>query len=154
MRRIAIVCAAGITVLLLLIAAATGGAATERVKLQLTLKAKTLNLIDTGPTGDSPGDLVTGTDTVFRRGRAIGRAHSHCVAIAGTTAAGRLDCTNTLTLPGGRIVSQQEVIYKGETLTAVGAITGGTGIYAKARGDLTLRARNLEVGTVVLHLTR
>lgn len=154
MRRIATACAATTAVVLLLIVAASGGAAKEDGKLQLTLKAKTLVITDTGPAGDSPGDIVTGTDTVFRRGRAIGRASSYCIGIEGTAANARLECEGTLVLPRGRIVTHHELITKGETLTSVGAITGGTGIYRQARGEATLRADNLQVARLTLNLTK
>ena len=72
----------------------------------------------------------------------------------GTQAAGRLECTGTFILPRGRIVTQQEVTYEGVAFTAVGAITGGTGIYRKARGEIHIRATNLEEATVVLNLAR
>ena len=112
---------------------AAGGAPKEKGKLRLTLKAQTLVPVDIGPAGDSPGDVVTGTDTVLRRGRAIGRAYSSCILISGTGTDGRLDCTGTLILPGGRIVTQQEVLTKGESSSPWArspAARGSTGRHA------------------------
>ena len=72
----------------------------------------------------------------------------------GTQAGGRLECTATFVLPRGRIVTQGEVSYKGVAFTSVGAITGGTGIYRQARGEITIRAANLQEAKVVLNVTR
>jgi allene oxide cyclase len=91
---------------------------------------------DTGAAGDSAGDILTFTNDVFDAAdeRKVGTNQGYCVrAAAGVS----YECTWTTFLEGGQIVVSGPFFdEKPSTL----AITGGTGRYAKAHGEMDLTA--------------
>jgi hypothetical protein len=102
----------------------------------LISRATSINdLVDTGPSGFSPGDLYVFSDRLFLGSapdEQIGTSDGRCVLI--DPAAFRFDCSITAKLPEG------EIMFAGtftlvEGTTSVGAIVGGTGAYRKARGE-------------------
>jgi hypothetical protein len=83
-------------------------------------------IIDTAPVGDSPGDQILFTDTLLdQAGRRIGRDEARCTVMFGDDVL----CDATFVIDG-----------KGQlTIEGVGlnlAVTGGTGRFKKARGQL------------------
>jgi hypothetical protein len=96
------------------------------------------NLIDTGPAGLSSGDYYVFSDQLFAasgQGASIGYADGTCTLIEVSTF--RFVCTFALVLPKGQVTT----IGSGSLLpgsTSKGAITGGTGTYARARGSAAL----------------
>jgi len=105
---------------------------------RLTLLSKTVKftVVDTGPVGPSPGDLVLKDDTLLRNGREVGQDRFTCVAHEGDVVNGIADCTGTLMLRGGQLHTQAGASAEGGRLSGAGAITGGTGRYSGARGEL------------------
>jgi hypothetical protein len=108
----------------------------EPLVLNLISRATPINeLVDTGPSGFSPGDLYVFSDRLFLESapdEQIGTSDGRCVLIDPT--AFRFDCSITTKLPEG------EIMFAGtftlvEGTTSVGAIVGGTGAYRKARGE-------------------
>jgi allene oxide cyclase len=95
-------------------------------------------VVDTGPSGDSRGDLLAFANPVFNRANTmrVGQDNGSCIR----TAVGRAwECSWTTRLAKGSLVVEGPFYDKrGSTL----AITGGTGVYSHARGVMHLRARN------------
>ena len=93
---------------------------------------------DTGPKGDSAGDVLAFANPIFDAANKhhVGSANGSCVR----SAAGKAyDCQWSVSLKGGQIMVQGPFYdTKDSTLT----ITGGTGKYVGAQGQMTLHARD------------
>jgi hypothetical protein len=93
---------------------------------------------DTGDPGDSSGDILTFANDVFDASDAtkVGTDQGYCIRI---TAPGSYECNWTTFLEGGQITVEGPFF---DTADSVVAITGGTGAYRNARGQMVLKARN------------
>src|SRR6201996_7694425 len=91
---------------------------------------------------DEPGDPLTFTNPVFNaaNSRQVGHDEGFCMRLSVTT--GTWECLWTTFLPRGQITVQGPYY---DTHNSVLAITGGTGAYAGARGQMALVSR--DVGT-------
>jgi allene oxide cyclase len=115
----------------------TGRPAAEPAAAQATTPAGTTRLVviarevdftivDVGPQGDSPGDTIAFTDDLFdQAGRRIGRDQAHCTIMF----RGDVLCDASFVIAG-----RGQLIIHGVGLTF--AVTGGTGDFQKARGQL------------------
>jgi hypothetical protein len=108
--------------------------------------------IDVGDEGFSVGDVNVITEDAYRNGKKVGTSDLQCTVV-------RVDpvkhffagqCLNTTVLPGGQITAQGYVTSDEiEKVPFKQAITGGTGAYEGARGQLTVD----EAGDGPAHLT-
>lgn len=109
--------------------------------------------IDNGTPGDSVGDLLPFANPVFDAtdSRQVGTDQGYCIR---TNVGVAFECTWTTFLKGGQIVVQGPFPDSGEPSTL--AITGGTGIYARAHGTMTLRPNAADPGKFdfVFHVKR
>lgn len=95
---------------------------------------------DTGPAGDSAGDVLAFANPVFDAANThqVGTDNGSCVR----TAAGvSYECSWTTTLAGGSLVVEGPFLDAGDSTLAV---TGGTGRYRGAAGEMRLHARNAQ----------
>lgn len=93
---------------------------------------------DTGPAGDSLGDVLAFANPIFDASntREIGSDNGSCIR----TAVGvSYECSWTTSLPGGSIVVSGPFLDAGDSTLAV---TGGTGAYRGASGQMRLHARD------------
>jgi hypothetical protein len=102
-------------------------------------------VLDLGPQGFSLGDQTIFADDVYDKkgGTKIGSDGVVCTVVRVTDAAtgsGTAQCVATASLPDGQITIQGLVSFTGTELPAPfqQAITGGTGAYANARGQITV----------------
>lgn len=100
--------------------------------------ADTDAVVDTGAKDDSAGDLLTFANPVFDAANKtqLGTNNGFCVR---TVAGKAWECWWTLSLEGGQITVQGPFLDAGDSVLA---ITGGTGKYATARGQMKLHSRN------------
>jgi hypothetical protein len=100
--------------------------------------AVTDTVVDLRPKGDSRGDLLAFGNPVYNGSntRRVGRDEGSCVR---TTPGRSWECEWTLRLPAGHLVVQGPFFDKRDSVLA---ITGGTGVWARARGQMVLHARN------------
>lgn len=93
---------------------------------------------DTGPTGDSLGDVLAFANPVYNAANTtkVGSDNGSCIR---TVVGGAYECTWTTTLPGGSLVVTGPFY---DTKDSVLAITGGTGKYQGAHGQMRLHARD------------
>jgi allene oxide cyclase len=93
---------------------------------------------DTGTAGDTAGDLLTFANPVFDAANKnrIGTDQGYCIR---TVAGKAWECFWTISLANGQITVEGPFFDKGESVLA---ITGGTGKFAGARGQMKLRARD------------
>jgi len=100
--------------------------------------ADTDTTADTGPTGDSPGDVLTFANPIFdaTNSRQVGTDNGSCIR----TAVGvSYECSWTTSLPGGSIMVSGPFLDAGDSTLAV---TGGTGRYRAVSGEMRLHARD------------
>ena len=93
---------------------------------------------DTGAKGDSVGDILTFANPVFDKADKVkvGTDQGFCVR---TVAGKAWECMWTLTLTEGQLTVEGPFFDAGDSVMAV---TGGTGKYATARGQMKLHARD------------
>jgi hypothetical protein len=137
------------------VAASAGSSGKPRTtRLTVTVHTTKLTLVDTGPTGSSPGDMVLEDDSVTRGGRSAGSAQFTCVAHSGDLANGNAQCTGTVYLAQGQIETQGDATSTNGSLSGKGAVTGGTGRYHGVRGSYTFRSTTSTDRVVRFRLVR
>ena len=121
---------------------ATGGpdnSAHPRV-LKLISRATAINnLVDTGPSGLSTGDLYVFSDQVFSASAPdtqIGTLDGRCVLI--DPSGFRFDCSFTGKLQDGDILAAGTLTLVEGSTSLVGVV-GGTGAYRNARGEVSAK---------------
>jgi hypothetical protein len=108
--------------------------------------------VDVGKPGPTLGDGNVITEDAYRDGKKVGTSDLSCTVVRIDAAKHffAAQCLNTRVLPGGQITSQGYVTSDQiEKVPFKQAITGGTGAYARARGELTVD----EAGDGPAHLT-
>jgi Allene oxide cyclase len=113
---------------------------TTSISLKVVEHATTDTVTDTGETGDSVGDVLTFANEVYDEANAakVGTDNGYCArTVAGTA----WECFWTLSLADGQITIEGPFYDAADSVLAV---TGGTGAYAGARGEMSLHARNAE----------
>lgn len=99
-------------------------------------RATTDAVTDTGATGDSAGDILTFANDVFDADdkNKLGTNQGICFR---TVVGKAWECFWTLTLDKGQITVEGPFYDAGDSMLAV---TGGTGDYAGAQGEMALSA--------------
>ena len=162
MRRFAIIVAA-----LGLLAGATGGvsiasaaphsasapaaaAAPSAKVLHLLSRQTSLNLLDLGKKGLSPGDQIMEGTSEVQSGKVIGHGFLNCVGITVTARGFHVLCHGAIVFADGQIELQGETNFH-EPFTV--GVVGGTGAYQHAGGQLTVE-RTLPDGTTDVETLR
>jgi hypothetical protein len=106
--------------------------------LHLVERATTDAVGDVAPEGDSVGDVLGFANEVFDETNTtkMGTDNGMCLR---TAAGSAWECVWTVTLNDGQITVEGPFYDAGDSVLA---ITGGTGAYAEARGEMQLHARN------------
>ena len=101
----------------------------------------------------SKGDQTIFRDELLRRGHVVGHESGACVATEDPSSEGVLSisCQMTVELPQGQITAQGATSNDPEKHLA---ITGGTGRYVGASGELVLTEFGNETGSLVVHLAK
>ena len=101
--------------------------------------AKTDITTDTGAKGDSVGDILTFANEVFNAGDTakVGTDNGYCLRTV-TGAGAAYECNWTTRLAGGQITVEGPFLDAADSTLA---ITGGTGSYRGARGEMELHSR-------------
>jgi hypothetical protein len=106
----------------------TAGPATPKGATRLVVIGQEADstIVDTAPEGDSPGDQILFSDTLLdQAGRRVGHDQARCTLMF----AGEVLCDASFVLDG-----RGQLTIEGVGLTF--AVTGGTGQFGKARGQL------------------
>ncbi|MGB3021971.1 MAG: allene oxide cyclase family protein, partial [Methyloceanibacter sp.] len=111
---------------------AAGPASAEPQELKMIERATTDAVTDTGATGDSAGDILTFANDVFDADdkNKLGTNQGICFR---TVVGKAWECFWTLTLDKGQITVEGPFYDAGDSMLAV---TGGTGDYAGAQGEM------------------
>lgn len=126
---------------LILAAAITAPAAAQdgkTTKLNLVEHAATDTIVDIGTAGDSTGDILTFANEIFdeQDAQKLGSDNGWCIRVVPGKS---WECFWTLSLADGQITVEGPFLDSGDSVLAV---TGGTGKYAGARGEMALHARD------------
>ena len=108
--------------------------------------------VDTGDPGLSPGDIVVVRDGVLRENRApAGTFNQVCTLVkpAGNPFTSEYECTGSLALENGTVTMQGPFVPAKAEQSA--AVTGGTGEFRTARGEVVVRS---EADEIVVELAR
>ena len=151
-KLLPIVAAAAAALTLTSLAPASAHHAPKSHRFTITTKTLEEQQVDIGKPGPSLGDVNVITEDAYRDGEKVGTSDLSCTVV-------RLDlakhffaaqCLSTTVLPGGQITTQGYVTSDEiEKVPFRQAVTGGTGAYAAARGELTVD----EAGDGPAHLT-
>ena len=136
-KTIPIVAVAIATVLVVGYVARAGVTRGRRATVIHVIEHATTDLvIDTGPTGDSSGDLLTFANDVFDDANVekVGRDQGDCIRI--NVIEGSWECRWITFLKGGAITVEGPFY---DTKNSVLVITGGRGTYKGARGSMEMK---------------
>ena len=120
----------------------SGAGAATALPQEITVIEHAANdaVTDTGATGDSAGDVLTFANEVFdaQDANRVGNDQGTCVR---TVPGKAWECFWTIFMPAGQITVQGPFYDAGDSVLA---ITGGTGAFANAQGDMLLSAVGTE----------
>jgi allene oxide cyclase len=121
-------------------AAGPSPAVREPVRIHVIEHAVSDTVTDLGATGDSAGDLLTFANPIFdgRNEERAGRDQGDCIRIVAGGPRGSWECRWITFLQGGALTVEGAFF---DNRTSLLAVTGGTGKYRNARGQMLLRAR-------------
>src|SRR5262249_35270207 len=121
---------------LILGAGFAAGPAAATLDIALVEHADSDTVTDTGAKGDSVGDILTFNNEVFQNDKSAGRDNGWCVR---TVVGKSWECFWTTMLADGQITVEGPYLDAGDSTLAV---TGGTGKYAGAPGEMNPHSRN------------
>ena len=110
------------------------------IVLRVVERAEADTVIDLGEKGDSIGDLLAFGNPIYDPANQTKLADDQGSCVR-TVVGKSWECVWTLILPEGQITVEGPFY---DATDSVLAITGGTGAYRDARGQMTLHARNAE----------
>lgn len=130
----------GLVLTLLMLALVAFSAHDAASTMTVVEHADTDAVTDTGAEGDSVGDILTFANKVYDEANEneIGSDNGYCFR---TVVGEAWECHWILTLDDGQITVDGPFYDAGDSVLA---ITGGTGEYMSASGQMTLHARNAE----------
>jgi hypothetical protein len=147
------------------LASATGGSDGDDAQV-MTLTTKTAQSadLDLGAKGFSVGDSSVFSDDVYENGEKVGTSGGECTvariepegATETTAESVTVQCVVTLSLPDGQIAVQGLVTFTNAPAQApfTVAITGGTGAYRTAHGEVKVRELNPDEDELTVKLIR
>jgi hypothetical protein len=111
---------------------------TESGRFTVVEHADTDTVVDSAPAGDSLGDSLAFGNPIFNRRNHVEVGHDQGSCIR-TEVGVAWECSWTTILRGGSITVEGPFYDAADSTLA---ITGGTGTWSKARGQMLLHARN------------
>ncbi len=120
-----------------------GAAGPTTISVREGHKGAIFKTVDVAPKGKnvtdvSPGDEIVFTVPLEASGKKIGRENGVCVVTRAAKKAVEYLCTSTYVFPHQGTLATS-MIFKPAKKTNYGAIVGGTGVHAGARGTFTIR---------------
>lgn len=111
--------------------------------IRLLAKSVVAETLDLGAAGESVGDQEVFSDDLYWDGELVGSLDGSCTTTRLDATGATLNCTVTLTLPEGQITTQGAIRFD-ENFPDMFfiAITGGTGEYNEAQGEVKVRFIN------------
>lgn len=97
------------------------------------------NFLDLGAEGETLGDYFVFTHKLLRRGEQVGHVGGQCTIVSVAGVEPEPQCVVTASVRGGQITTQVLIGPHGATGDIVQAITGGSGKYTGAEGELLIQ---------------
>jgi hypothetical protein len=134
--------------------AGTRGAPARTKTIRLLEASETIQpaIVDTGAPGVSPGDMVVVRDGVLRPDNSpAGTLNQVCILVkpGGNPFTSQYECSGSIALADGTLTMQGP--FDPTQDEQVAALTGGTGAFATARGEIAIRS---EADEIVVALAR
>jgi hypothetical protein len=126
----------------------TGNAAQDQT-IRVTAVTTEQKLLDLGGPGFSLGNEIVFSQKLLQGANQVGHDGSVCTEVS--VARQEAQCIATYSFPGGQITAQALVIF-GSTAPYDGSITGGTGKYEGAKGELHVQNVSPTEGILTFHL--
>jgi len=141
MRRISVIALMAVALLAGSLTLSSASASSDD-SFRLTAISKQFKNIDVPPRGESLGDSFVFNDALYAKKRLVGQLNGTCTLTRLDPKAneGVQQCLVTASLPDGDITTQGVIRFSGEEPSGfTTAVTGGTGDYAGAGGEVHVR---------------
>ena len=125
------------------------GHAAQHQTIRVTAVVTELKLLDLGGTGFSLGNEIVFSENLLQGANQLGHAGAVCTEVS--VARQEAQCIATYSFPGGQITGQALIVL-GSTAPYDGSITGGTGKYEGAKGELHVQNVSPTEGILTFHL--
>ena len=137
-RVIALALLAASVVLVIVVNASAGPGDHHGARTITVVEHATTDAVTNGTAGDDVGNILTFANDVFNAAdtRKVGTSQGSCIRLV---VGESWECSWTTVLPKGQITVQGPFSDTGDSVLA---ITGGTGAYRKARGEMELKYHN------------
>lgn len=129
-------------------AGSTGNAAQDQT-IRVTAVTTEQKVLDLGGPGFALGNEIVFSQKLLQGANQVGHDGSVCTEVS--VARQEAQCIATYSFPGGQITAQALVIF-GSTAPYDGSITGGTGKYEGAKGELHVQNISPTEGILTFHL--
>jgi hypothetical protein len=148
--------AIGVTLLLGAMIAGTtltvASAGGNEVELRFRAKTTEQTFLDLGEKGDSLGDQFIFHDVLRHAGERVGHDGGVCTITSLEGPAGEAQCLVTAYLSGGQITFQGLIVETGDPPRFTLAVTGGTGQYEGASGEVHVIEESETQARIIVHL--
>jgi hypothetical protein len=145
----AVIAVVALAVGIALPAAGSTGHAAQHQTIRVTAVTTEQKLLDLGGPGFSLGNEIVFSQKLLQGANQVGHDGSVCTEVS--VARQEAQCIATYSFPGGQITAQALVIF-GSTAPYDGSITGGTGKYEGAKGELHVQNVSPTEGILTFHL--
>ncbi len=144
-----VIAAAALVVGLAIPAAGSSGNGDRYSTIRVTAIVTELNLIPVSHKGPSLGDEIVFAEKLLQGGHQVGHEGAVCTTVS--LVRHEAQCVATYSFRGGQITAQALIIL-GSTAPYNGAITGGTGTYQGAGGEVHVRSVSASEGILTFRL--
>jgi hypothetical protein len=127
----------------------SSGAAARHRTIRVTAVVTELNLVDVGAKGPSLGDEIVFSEKLLKGGNQVGHQGAVCTTVS--LQRQEAQCTATYWFPNGQITAQA-LITLGSSAPYDAPITGGSGKYQGAEGEIHVRSVSATTGILTFHL--
>jgi hypothetical protein len=126
----------------------------DRRTIRLVAKGTGVTLVENGQPGVGLGDRFVARGDLLRGEEKVGVAGVDCVTLTYGPGGSSYQCTATASLPDGQLAFQSLTVADGPIpSSATAAVTGGTGRYRTAHGEVTMSISTQGVqGEIVIRL--
>ena len=145
----AVIAVVALAVGIALPAAGSTGHAAQDQTIRVTAVTTEQKLLDLGGPGFALGNEIVFSQKLLQGANQVGHDGSVCTEVS--VARQEAQCIATYSFPGGQITAQALVIF-GSTAPYDGSITGGTGKYEGAKGELHVQTVSPTEGILTFHL--